>query len=253
MNILELLNDDKLKIIITDTLETIRNIENINNNNIIYFILINDHTNVTDNSNIFKINYDINIKYPSLPISGCNEIINNYTDYVLDYLKNNKIDNYLIIVKKIIKIFKKIILQTNTNLHLNIDQYLNDTIPLHLLYKYNNIQYLFNKHGNIRVIPFEYLYINDMYIQRSHNFEYNYKYNKMLTAEKEFWCSLYNENIDNIFLNFDKKRIINIINDDDNIYVILNHPHGWYNFGEFLDAFQKLYIVDKLNLDKNKI
>ena len=252
MNLFELLNTNDIKIIITDKLETVNNIKNIYNNNI-YFILINNH-DVVDDKKIFQIYTDINIKYPLLPLSGNNHLINNYAEYILNDLPNNKIENINIIFNKISDIFKEILSLSNILLNINIDEYLNDSIPTHLLYTYYNLNNLFMKFNcTIRDVPFEYLYINDLYIQRSHNFEYNYKYNKMLTAEKEFWCGIPKENIDDYFLNFDKNRKINIIDDDDNLYVILNHAHGWYNFGEFLDAFQKLYIINKLNLDINKI
>ena len=254
-----LLLQDNILCFITDSIETINILDRELPDYKKYYILINNTIGDINNDHIFKINHKIDIKiFPRQPVSNNNELINNYADYCITNknIKNN-IDKKLFDEIKIN--FDKILENNNINLLVSSLFYLENILPTHILYNYKNtsrnflVSYL-NKFGNMRQITDKYLYKNDLFIQRSHIFEKDYKYNSELTAEKEFWIKLYdnNFNIDNYFINFDKNRKIHEIHND-YLYVILVHPHGWYNFGEFLDAFQKLYIVDDLKLDKSKI
>lgn len=247
-----ILYNDDCKILLTDDFSTSLYLKKLFYKIDINIIVINDEVYDDSHENIYHIKHKLNNMFPRCPITGCNNMIDDYANYCLH--SNTKFNNYNndTLIETITSIVKKII---NNDL-IDIYQYIKHYLPFHVLYNYPKINdNLFDeKKIKSEYMP-DYLYLPGIYIKGPYIFDDNYNYDKMLANELSFWIKLYNNNADveNTYNN-NKSTINNIIKVNDNyLYVILVHPHGWYCFGEYLDSIQKLYIIDKLKLKNNNI
>ena len=250
INMFVLYNDD-CKILLTDDFQTGKNLINKFNSLNCNVIVINDEDSSKMDENIHHIKCKLHCSFPRYPISGCNNMINDYTDYCIQngIILNNHDYDYLI--ESITSITEKII---NNNL-ININEYIKYYLPFHILYNYSVVNDNIFTDGKIKseYMP-DYLYVSGMFIKGSFMFDNNHNYDEILANELSFWINIYDKNSD-IRLLYDNNRLsYNIIEvTEDYLYVPLVHPHGWYCFGEYLDSIQKLYVIDKLKLDKQRV
>lgn len=216
-------------------------------NDILILLLTNENIKINNNNIIpIKLQNNVNIYYPNKTIAGYNKSINDYFDFCIEN-KNNQI------YQNIYNELKPILINILKEHIIDIEKYINQYLSFHILYKYNTVDKIFVDYG---FIPHDHMFIKNAYIKHNLTFDFNYKYNELYTDENKFWLELNGskvnmEQIYNDRLKDKNGKIIKLNNRY--IYINLTHAHGWYNFGEFLDAFQKLYIVEMLKLDKKMI
>ena len=223
---------NNIRIIITNK-EDVDMIYNMND----YYIVFNSnsHHNIysIEDPNFFQ--YD---EYPKYPYHS-EEYYNEYFYKNLEkYKEMKKINN--IITDKISEIVYNI---TNEKYDYS-ERYPNYYSLFFTISNKKEIDNMSHYYGYFNKLNYEYKIFDNVKI---HNRVYvsNDMIEEDLLIESRFWeaCSKINITEYCNILQFNNDNMI--ITDDDYTYVDLLHPHGWYCFGEFLDTFGKVFILDK--------